>query len=138
RYYAVTGDARTKLADVLMPGNHWALRAPLLFGVTRDSSIANTTESREYGMYDVALSVMCLAIEAEHQGLRTHQMAGFHDEAFRRVLGIKDQEAPVVMVAVGYEGNEEDLDAVTRAKEQHPRVRKPISEVVTMIHDTST
>jgi len=84
-------------------------------------------------MYDVALSVMCLVIEAEHQGLRAHQMAGFHEEAFRRVLAIKDQEVPVVMVAVGYEGGAGALDPVAREKEERPRVRKPIQEAVTMV-----
>lgn len=135
RYYAVMGKERERLAEVLVPGNHWALKAPLLLGVTRDTSIENKTESREYGMYDVALSVMCLAIEAEHQGLRTHQMAGFREEAFRRAFGILEQEIPVVMVAVGYEGNEGNIDPVARAKEQRPRARKSIEDIVTIVRE---
>jgi nitroreductase len=120
-YYVVTGEARQKMAEVLKPGNHWALEAPLLLAVTRDTSIDNQTESREYGMYDVALSVMSLVVEAEHQGLRARQMAGFHDESFRRILGIPENEAPVVVVAVGYE---------RESGEKRPRTRKPINEVV--------
>ncbi len=132
-YYACMGSARERIAEVLSPGNHWALAAPLILGVVRDASIVNTVESREYGMYDVALSVMCLVVEAEHQGLRAHQMAGFSEAAFRRAFGIKDQETPVVMVAIGYEGGDGNLDPVAQQKEQRPRVRKSISEVVTMI-----
>lgn len=134
-YYAVMGKGREQLSEVLVPGNRWALKAPLLLGVTRDASIENKTESREYGMYDVALSVMCLAVEAEHQGLRTHQMAGFYDEAFRRVLEITDHETPVVMVAVGYEGGDGALDPAAQEKEKRPRVRRSISEVVTILRD---
>lgn len=132
-YYATTGEARKKFTDILVPGNHWALKAPLLLGVVRDASIENKAELREYGMYDIALSVMCLVIEAEHQGLRTHQMAGFHEGAFRRIFGIPEHEVPVVMVAVGYEGREEDLDPTTQEKEKRPRTRKPLSEMVTIV-----
>jgi len=134
-YYAVTGAAREKLAEVLNPGNHWALKAPLLLGVARDTTIQNKVESREYGAYDIALSAMSLVIEAEHQGLRAHQMAGFKDDPFRRVLGIPEREIPVVMIAVGYEGREEDLDPVTREKEKRPRTRKPIGDVVAMVKE---
>ena len=133
RYYAVMGGARKKLAEILSPGNQWALKAPLILGVTRDASIENKTESREYGMYDVALSVMSLVIEAEHQGLRAHQMAGFNEEAFRRAFGIPANETPVVMAAVGYEGDVKDLDPIVQAKEARPRMRKPLNEVVTIV-----
>lgn len=132
-YYAATGKAREKFEEILNRGNQWALKAPLLLGVVRDGSIENKAESREYGMYDVALSAMSLVVEAEHQGLRAHQMAGFKEEIFRKVLGIKDHEIPVVVIAVGYEGRVEDLDPAIQEKENRPRVRKPIEEVVTTI-----
>lgn len=132
-YYAVTGDARRHFTEILVPGNHWAVRAPLLLAVTRDGSIDNTTESRPYGMYDVALSVMCLVVEAEHQGLRAHQMSGFHDEPFQRLLGIPENEIPVVVVAVGYEGTAEDLPPEFQSRPHRPRTRKPLDQVVTVI-----
>ncbi len=134
-YYAMIGKARGKFAEVLKPSNRWALKAPLLLAVTRDGSVENKTETREYGMYDVALSVMCLVVEAEHQGLRAHQMAGFYDEPFRRILGIPRHEIPVVMVAVGYEGRAEDLDLPpeVQAKEARPRIRKAMSEVIQIV-----
>ncbi len=134
-YYALMGDARKKFSEVLSRGNQWALAAPLLLAVTRDASISNVAESREYGMYDVALSAMSLVIEAEHQGLRAHQMAGFSEESFSRILNLSKNEKPVVVIAVGYEGNVEDLDERTREKEKNPRTRKPIETVVTMIKE---
>src|SRR3989344_696009 len=85
RYYAFLGDARKKLIEALNRGNQWALAAPLLLLVTRDISEENVNESREYSMYDVALSVMSLVIEAEHQGLRAHQMAGLKEDLFREL-----------------------------------------------------
>jgi|SRR3989344_3457992 len=133
-YYAIMGAAREKLAEVLSRGNHWALKAPLILAVVRDNSIENKTESREYGVYDVGLSVMSLVVEAEHQGLRTHQMAGFKEEPLRAILHLPENELPVVMVAVGYEGNIDDLDPISREKETRPRTRKPINEVVTIVN----
>jgi nitroreductase len=134
-YYAVVGDSRAKLAEALNRGNHWALEAPLLLAVTRDGSIENKTEDREYGMYDVALSVMSMVVEAEHQGLRAHQMAGWKEEPLRQILRIPEQEIPVVMVAVGYEGEVRDLPPEVQEKKTRPRVRKPINEVVTIVGD---
>ena len=135
RYYALMGDARKAFAEVLSPGNHWALAAPLLLAVAHDASIEGKTESRAYGMYDTALSVMSLVIEAEHQGLRAHQMAGFHDEAFRRVLGLPPNELPAIIVAVGYEGSLEELSPEIREKENRPRTRKAIGEIVKIIKE---
>jgi len=134
-YYAVMGKAREKLAEVLNRGNAWALKAPLILGVTRDASIENKNETREYGMYDVALSAMSLVVEAEHQGLRAHQMAGFKEEIFRRILNIPEKEIPMVMIAVGYEGETANLPPEVEAKEARPRIRKPINEVVTLVKD---
>ncbi len=133
RYYAVTGKEREKFAEILTPGNHWALKAPLLLCVTRDTSIENKVETREYGTYDVALSVMSLVTEAEHQGLRAHQMAGFKEEPCREILNIPTNEFPLVIVAVGYEGKIEDLDPVNQEKERRPRTRKPIEQVVKFV-----
>lgn len=134
-YYALLGKARESFAKVLDTGNQWALRAPLLLGVTRNTSIENRVEAREYGVYDVALSVMCLVIEAEHQGLRAHQMAGFQADAFRSALSIPDNEEPIVVVAVGYEAREENLDERTRAKEHRSRIRKSINEILTILRE---
>ncbi|MFH1404800.1 MAG: nitroreductase family protein [Patescibacteria group bacterium] len=132
-YYAATGNARGKFKDVLMEGNEWALKAPLLIGVTRDTSIENSVQTREYGAYDVALSVMSLVIEAEHQGLRTHQMGGFDENVFRNNLNIPENEKPAVVIAVGYEGDIDDLDGIALEKEKKPRERKSIDEMVTML-----
>jgi nitroreductase len=135
-YYAIMGAARAKLADVLSRGNQWALAAPLILCVVRNTAVEPVTESRAYGMYDVALSVMCLAIEAEHQGLHAHQMAGFNEEKFREALKLPANEVPVVMVAIGYEETHlEKLDATLQEKMARPRTRKPIEEVVTVMRE---
>ena len=134
-YYAVMGEARAKFSEILSPGNHWALSAPLILAVVKDGSIDNKVESRDYGNYDVALSVMSLVVEAEHQGLKTHQMAGFNENAFRTILNIPEKEIPVVVVAVGYEEDMSTFPKEVREKEtRYPRTRKPTEEVVIIIN----
>ena len=134
-YYAVTGDARQKLAPVLAEGNAaWALKAPLLLCVTRDTAAEVIAQSRPYGMYDAALSVMCLVVEAEHQGLRARQMAGFDDDAFRAALAIPANEAPVVIISVGYEDAAmTNLDPAMQEREKMRPPRKQITEIVTVV-----
>ena len=134
-YYAVVGVAREKLADILNPGNYWALKAPLVLCVTYNAAVEAQPETRKYGMYDTALSVMSLVIEAEHQGLRARQMAGFKEEPFRTILHIPENEHPAVIIAVGYEEKFEDMDADLQEKDKQPRTRKSIDEVVTIIEN---
>lgn len=132
-HYAFVGSAVAQLESVLNRGNHWALRAPLVVASTRDTSVENNAESREYGSYDVALSVMSMVIEAEHQGLRAHQMAGFKSAELKTITAMPDTEIPVVITAFGYEGDVSLLDERTREKEKRPRTRKPLHDTLTII-----
>jgi nitroreductase len=133
-YYAVTGNARQKLANVLSQGNAWALKAPLILCVTHDTATEAIVQSRQYGMYNVALSVMCLVVEAEHQGLRARQMAGFDETAFRIALDLPINEAPAVIVAVGYEDpSMKELDSALQGREKVRPPRKEIGEIITIV-----
>jgi nitroreductase len=74
---------------------------------------------------------MSLVLQAEHLGLRCHQMAGWEERPVRAALGLPDEEQPIVVVAVGYEGDLSDLDERTRAKElKATRSRKAIADFV--------
>lgn len=133
-FYALTGAAIQKMQPVLSRGNQWALEAPLLLGVTHNYSAEEEQKPAAYGMYDVALSVMSLILEAEHQGLKAHQIAGFDKELFTEVLNIPATQKPAVMVPVGYEGDTTQLDERTQEKEKKPRIRKELSEIITLIN----
>ncbi len=133
-HYAFLGQAVQQLKPAINRGNHWLLAAPLVVGSTRDASLKNTTESRNYGMYDVALSVMSMVLEAEHLGLRAHQIAGFRETELKKILSLPAHEELVVVTAFGYEGSIESLDDRTKAKEMSKkRERKPLDQVVTVV-----
>jgi hypothetical protein len=44
----------------------------------------------------------------------------------RTALGIPDEEQPIVVMAIGYEGDIADLDERSREKEMVPRSRKEL------------
>jgi len=79
--------SRSVLEEVLSFGNGWAKKAPYLVAVGADPEEDCQTNGLPYYAYDAGLSVMCLVIEAEHQGLRVHQMAGWNETEVKNVLG---------------------------------------------------
>jgi hypothetical protein len=75
---------------------------------------------------------MCLVVEAEHQGLRVHQMAGWKEPIVKQALGIPSNFRVAVLFALGYEADIKSvwdtLDERTKSKLSRPRARKSPSE----------
>lgn len=123
---------RVALDDSLTRGNSWAKRAPYLVVIAADPLQDCHDNDLPYYAYDAGLSVMCLVIEAEHLGLRVHQMAGWDEERAKQALGVPSNFRIVVVFALGYEEDPKNLwsslDERTRSKLTRPRVRKPVGE----------
>ncbi|WP_433267377.1 nitroreductase family protein [Actinosynnema sp. CS-041913] len=118
-----------RIYGTLRPGNQsWAGRASVLVvgaRVTGDERgpIPNT----EYGL---GLAVQNLVLQAVHLGLVTHQMGGFGKEAVAEAFGLPEDVVPVVVVAIGYLGDVNDLPEDLQARERRPRERRPLNEIV--------
>jgi nitroreductase len=123
---------RMGLEDALTRGNVWAKKAPYLVAVAADPDQDCKDNGLPFYAYNAGLSVMCLAIEAEHLGLRVHQMAGWDEQKVKQALGYPSSFRVVVLFALGYEADVksvwESLDDRTRKKVMRPRERKPPSE----------
>ena len=121
-----------KSRSCLISGNGWAKRAPYLVAVGANPDDACKTNGLPYYSYDIGLSVMTLTIEAGHQGLRVHQMAGWNEEKVKRVLGFPNNYRTVVVFALGYEGKARRIwdKLQERVKERlaEPRKRNPSAE----------
>ncbi len=131
RYILVDKEAssRPALEEALAKGNSWAKAAPLLVvvaGRAEDDCLSNEVK---YVYYDCGMSVMQFVLEAEHQGLRAHQMAGWEGEKVRAALAIPPEYQPIVLFAVGYEGRLEELEPGLKEKEMRPRTRKELREI---------
>jgi nitroreductase len=57
-------------------------------------------------------------------------MGGFDVSRAREVLALPEGEEPVVVLALGYGGEAAELSAELKAREEAPRVRRPVEEWV--------
>jgi nitroreductase len=124
-------EAMERARACLVPGNAWALKAPvLMISVARDNFTYNEEPNRT-AQHDVGLASENLVLEAVAMGLVAHQMAGFDAARARREFNIPEGFTVLAMIAVGYpyRGNLDDLGEAVRAKEAAARKRKPISEI---------
>jgi nitroreductase len=132
RIVLVTDPAvRARMHEGLMPGNRrWAVKAPILAVVVSrvEADDVRHDSGIPYYLYDCGQAVMSMVLQAEHLGLRCHQMAGWEQGPIRAALHIPEEEQLLVLIAIGYEGDIADLDERSRAKEMVPRTRKEVRE----------
>jgi nitroreductase len=109
----------------------WAQTAPvLILGAARTHFSHNGAENL-YAVYDLGAASSYLTLEAAALGLKSHQMAGFDQEAARKAFGIPDEYAIGAVIALGYQGEPAALgDAVLIEREIAARTRKPLDEIV--------
>jgi nitroreductase len=118
-----------RILGTLRPRNQlWAHRASLLL----IAALVTTDERGELPNTELGLglAVQNLVLQAVDLGLVTHQVGGFDKDAVRAEFGLPDDARPVVAIAVGSLGSVDDLPADLRDKEQRPRKRKPLSDLV--------
>jgi len=133
-YVFVHKKATTRMAleDALTRGNAWAKKAPYLVAVAADPDQDCKDNGLPFYAYNAGLSVMCLTIEAEHLGLRVHQMAGWDEQKVKQALGYPSNFRVIVLFALGHEANIKSiwatLDERTKNKIAKPRERKPPSD----------
>ncbi|MCP8323923.1 MAG: nitroreductase family protein [Candidatus Methylarchaceae archaeon HK02M2] len=127
-----TDSTRKNLEDALSIGNGWAKKAPYLVAVGADPDKDCKNNDIPYYAYDAGLSVMNLTIEAEHQGLRVHQMAGWKEEKVKKALEYPGKYRVIVVFAIGYESDVKEiwdrLEEKIKDKLAKPRKRKPLSD----------
>jgi nitroreductase len=124
--------ARQALEEALSLGNGWARKAPYLVAVSANPEEDCKNNGLPYYAYNAGLSVMSLTVEAEHQGLRVHQMAGWKEPNVKKALGFPKNHRVVVLFAFGYEGDVkrvwDKLEQRIKDRLAEPRKRKPVNE----------
>jgi nitroreductase len=117
-----------RLASVLVPGNAWAHKAPVL--AISVATIHRADKPNRTAHHDLGLASENLVIQAVSMGLAVHMMAGFHIDMAREVFDIPETHDPLAMMAIGYPGDPASLSEELRAKDLAPRQRKPSREFV--------
>ena len=80
--------------------------------------------------YDLGQAVAHLSVQAHHDGLHVHQMAGFDADALRAHFGLEARFRPVTVVTLGDLGDPQALPDGLRERESAPRNRRPLAESV--------
>lgn len=118
-----------RLLDCLVEGNQrWARKAPVLAISVAKLRFDHNGQPNRHALHDVGMATENLALQGVALGLAVHQMAGFHVDQARELLGIPEGYEPVAAIAVGYPANPESLSPEVREKELAPRTRKPAAQ----------
>jgi len=133
RFVVVTDRAQhEKSVEALSRGNEWAANAPVLIAVCareKDDGVREDDPVKYY-QFDGGLAAMSLLLAAVDEGLMGHPMAGYDAPKLHTALSIPSAYHILCVVSLGYEGPVDLLDERTRKKDEAPRTRKPMAEIV--------
>jgi hypothetical protein len=114
----------------LAPFNQsWAKNASVLITVAAKTTKDDDSIHADY-QYDCGLAVSQLVFEVHNRGFVAHQMTGFDRTVSSTVLEMDSNLTPIVVVAIGKQDVPEKLEGPAAEREQAPRVRKSLSEIV--------
>ena len=101
----------------------------LIAVLTRKDLDCNLPDGRSYAWFDLGLAVQNILLQSTKEGLIAHPMAGYSPAVLKEEFSIDEDYEVVVMIAVGFPGDEELLDEKKRAAEHAPRERVPLEQV---------
>lgn len=97
----------------------WAKEAPLLMLSVAKKTFTRNDKPNRHSWHDVGLAVSQLIVQATHEGLYVHQMAGFDADEARETYAIPEEFEPVAAIAIGR----------SNAEPKSSRSRKPMDEI---------
>lgn len=107
----------------------WAHRASaLIVGVAETSTVEG--DKRHYAEYDLGQAVAHLSVQAEAEGLVTHQMAGVQWDTLIAAFGLTENLKPMTITAVGTIDTADKLPEALAERETAPRTRLALEEIV--------
>ncbi len=121
------------LAATLRSGNAWAREAPVLVLAavkTVHDAPGKPERPNRRALLDLGLALQNLLLQATEEGLIGHPMAGFDAADAAAVVGLPEKHEPAVLVALGKPGDPAVLAPEVRAKDERPRTRLPLAEIV--------
>ncbi|MGN6493369.1 MAG: nitroreductase family protein [Agriterribacter sp.] len=119
----------SSIGETLYPGNQsWAAKAPLLIVSIMRENFINSGSYNGSALHDTGMANYALSLEATSLGLYTHMMGGFNQAALKKELNLSEGLRPVVVMAVGYAGDPDELPESLKQRELAVRARKPVSE----------
>jgi nitroreductase len=117
--------------DALDKGNHWARKSAFIVAVVTDpDDDCRLNDRRDYALFDTGMAVENMMLQAVHEGLLAHPMAGFDPSLVKEISQIPESSIVIALVAFGVPGKVEDLDEKFQQMEAAARDRKPLDMMV--------
>lgn len=118
------------LFDTLIEFNKtWCKDADTLILVLSRKTFTHNDKPARTSQFDAGSAWMSLALQAEAHKIIAHGMEGFDYEAARKNLGISDKYNVEAMIAIGKQGQVDNLSEELQEKEI-PTLRKPLNEII--------
>jgi len=119
------------IASCLMDANAiWAKNASALVVSFAKLSYTATGKSNSAALHDTGMANQNMLLQAASMDIYTHVMGGFDKEKTKEVFKTDPDLQPVVIIALGFLGNPDDLPEALKVRELAARSRKNISEIV--------
>lgn len=116
---------------VLLEGNQlWAKNAPVLVLGLAEHNFTRNGKVNKAAVHDLGAAAASLTFEATARGLSVHQMIGLDPEKARKTFALSDSIEPLTVLAIGYAGAPEAIDALIAERDARPRERKPFKEII--------
>jgi nitroreductase len=121
----------SSMLDCLVDANRaWAQHASVVAIVCARAAFARNGKPNAHAWFDTGQATAQLMLSAIRTGLYSHAMGGFDADKARAHFGIPEGFDPVCAIAVGRLGDGSLLEPDTAARDQSPRVRKSLDEIV--------
>lgn len=120
-----------KMLSVIKEGNQlWAQHASvLMIGVI--SRYRRPDVLNRHASHDLGQAIAQMVLQALDYDIYARQMGGFYPDKAREAYNIPDEYEPFTAIAFGYKTLDlSHLDEVNREKEQAPRERQPLNQLV--------
>jgi len=120
-----------KVKDLLFEGNTvWAKHASALIVSFAKLNYASTGKANSAALHDVGMANQNMILQAASMNIYTHVMGGFDKPKTNEVFNAEPDLQPVVIIAVGYLGNPDELPELLKERELADRSRKNIEEFI--------
>ncbi|MDX8380700.1 MAG: nitroreductase family protein [Ghiorsea sp.] len=118
------------LACLVQKNQEWAKDAQVLMVVCTNVKFSHNGNDNRWAEYDAGQAAVSLCLQATALGLVTHQMGGFDVDAVRDIFKVPSDILPMAALALGYQGEPEQLNEGFKAAELKARARKSIVEIL--------
>lgn len=121
------------ILDTLFDGNKkWAKdAATLVLSIAQEEYTFNDKVFKNaHAWHDTGMANVLLMVQAAELGIESHPMGGFDHQRAIQSFNLPKEYEPVVVIALGYKGDENVLLEDLLKRQKAPRTRKPLSEVV--------